>query len=243
MCGRYVLSTSTDELVDEFGLEESPPDPAADHNIAPTKDVYAVLRAPARTGTEPVRRLGTLRWGLVPGWAADPASAPAMINARVETVADKPAFRPAFAARRCVLPASGYYEWHGDRRTGRRPYFLRPAGGGLLAMAGIYELWRDASRPDGDPAAWLWSVAILTAQAEGTAARLHDRMPLAVSREGYGAWLDSATDPALVRGLLETPHARLEAHPVSTAVNDVRSNGPALLHSTPDAPAEQPALF
>lgn len=241
MCGRFVMSTSADDLMAEFGAGAVETDElAADYNVAPTKDVYAVLERPPRREPSPlVRQLRATRWGLVPSWADDPSGGARLINARVETVAEKPAFRQAFAVRRCLIPADGYYEWHGEGRSGRRqPYFLHPADGGLLAMAGVYELWRDRSRPH-DAAAWLWTVAIITGAARGPLAELHDRMPLAVGRKHYDAWLDpGTTDAEQLRGLLSPPHERLAARPVSTAVNDVRAGGPGLLAPAPAEPAD-----
>lgn len=241
MCGRFVMSTSADDLMAEFrasGIETE--ELAADYNVAPTKDVYAVLERPPRGEHPPVRQLRGMRWGLVPSWADDPSGGARLINARVETVAEKPAFRQAFAVRRCLIPADGYYEWYGDRRRGRRqPYFLHPGDDGLLAMAGVYELWRDRSRPRDDPGSWLWTVAVITGEARGPLAELHDRMPLAVGRDHYDAWLDpGTTDAEQVRGLLASPHERLTARPVSTAVNDVRSRGPDLIAPTPAAPVD-----
>ncbi|GHF54625.1 DUF159 family protein [Streptomyces mashuensis] len=204
-------------------------------NVAPTDDVWSVLdRADRRTG-EVERRLRPLRWGLVPSWAKDLAAGAKMINARAETVAEKPAYRRAFAKRRCLLPADGFYEWvtvpaTEHRKACKQPYFITPADGQVMAMAGLYEFWRDPAAGD-DPAAWVATCTILTTEAEDAAGRIHPRMPLAIAPDDWDAWLDPAhEDPAELRALLATPaEGRLDACAVSTAVNDVRNNGPHLL--------------
>ena len=146
MCGRYASSRSSDDLIEEFEVvEDRTPAPlAADYNVAPTKEVYAVVeRPPSKDSPEPPeRQLRVLTWGLVPSWAKDPSIGNRMINARMETVAEKPAFKRAFAVRRCLLPADGYFEWYPTSLTNakgkpvKQPYFIRPADGGVLAMAG-----------------------------------------------------------------------------------------------------------
>ena len=155
-------------------------------NVAPTQDVYAVVERPPRGEPEASaeRRLRVVRWGLVPSWAKDPAIGNRMINARMETVAEKPAFRRAFAKRRALLPADGYFEWYGEVKGKKQPFFIRPADGGVLAMAGLYELWRDpAVPPDSDVDPWLWTVTVLTTTATDELGRIHDRMPLLVERD------------------------------------------------------------
>ncbi len=127
-----------------------------------------------------------------------------MINARMETVAEKPAFKKAFAKRRALLPADGYFEWYGEVKGKKQPFFIRPADGGVLAMAGLYELWRDPSVPaDADIDPWLWTVTVLTTTATDDLGRIHDRMPLLVEKQRYAEWLDPAVDdPDELRGLL-----------------------------------------
>ena len=242
MCGRYASSRSPDELVEEFEVDRSrveeplPPD----WNVAPTKEVYAVLeRVVDPPGRE--RQLRAVRWGLVPSWADDPAVGTRMINARRETVADKPAFRRAFARRRCLLPADGYYEWYPTEertRSGRprkQPFFIRPRDGGVLAMAGLYELWRDPTRAGDDPGRWRWTCTVLTTQAEDAVGRIHDRMPLTVPRERWADWLDPGTDGRadLLHLLAPAAPGGLEAYPVSPKVGDVRNNGPELVEPLP----------
>jgi putative SOS response-associated peptidase YedK len=255
MCGRYAASKSADTLVEEFDVDDAPAEALApDFNVAPTKKVYAVLtRRPE--GGEPRRRLAVVRWGLVPAWAKDPSVGSRMINARMETVAEKPAYKRAFARRRCLLPADGYFEWYtpteDDAPRGRggkpvkQPFFIHPRDGSSMAMAGIYEIWHDKTLPDDDPAGWLWTVSVLTTQAEDALGRIHDRMPLLVEPDGWGAWLDPDADDADRARSLLVPAAPglLDAYPVSTAVNSVKNNGPELLDPLPaePAPADAPA--
>jgi putative SOS response-associated peptidase YedK len=251
MCGRYASSRRPEDLVEEFEVVteriEQPLEP--DWNVAPTKDVYAVMeRAPSHDRAQaPERQLRVVRWGLVPSWAKDPGIGNRMINARVETVAEKPAYKRAFAVRRCLLPADGYYEWYPTQertRSGRprkQPFFIRPADGGVLAMAGLYEIWRDPDRAEDDPARFRWTCTVLTTEAEDHLGHIHDRMPLMVPRERWSDWLAPATTGG--SGLLDLlePAApgRLEAYPVSTLVSNVRNNGPELVDPLPleDAPS------
>lgn len=248
MCGRYASSRSPQDLAEEFEIDRatlaetltSPVEP--DWNVAPTKEVPAVVVRPSGGEDAPAQRqLRTLRWGLVPFWAKDPSIGSKMINARMETVAEKPAYRQAFAKRRCLLPADGYYEWYAtDELTKagkprKQPFFIRPADGSVMAMAGLYEIWRDPTRADDDPERFRWTCTVLTTTAEDDLGRIHDRMPLLVERERRTAWLDpERNDPADLAGLLvpATP-GLLEAYPVSPRVGNVRNNGPDLVEPLP----------
>ncbi|MQY13598.1 putative SOS response-associated peptidase YedK [Streptomyces sp. RB5] len=239
----------------------------ADYNVAPTKDVYAVLERPVRGSDDPrpVRQLRTLRWGLVPSWAKSPDTGVKMINARAETVVEKPAYRRAFASRRCLLPADGYFEWmtaKGElqleqegkkKRPRKQPYFITPADGSVFAMAGLFEFWRDKTLPDDDPRAWWVTCTVITTDAEttplaggpaheggpGALAEIHPRMPLMLPADRWDAWLDPANaDLDEIKGLLAPPpHGLLKAYPVSTAVSNVRNNGADLVKEI-DAPEE-----
>jgi len=248
MCGRYAASRSPDDLVEEFDIAALPEVRLApDWNVAPTKDVYVVVERRPRdsegvpsAAVEPTRQLQVMRWGLVPGWAKDPAIGRRMINARMETVLEKPAFKRAFAKRRCLVPADGYYEWYtpidGPKGRGGRPlkqpFYIHPADGGVLAMAGIFEFWRDPTRTEDDPRAWLMTTAVLTTDAEDAVGQIHDRMPLFVEREHWDDWLDPDIDGStsdLADLLIPASTGKLDAYPVSTAVNNVRNNGPDLI--------------
>ena len=248
MCGRYASSRKPEDLIEEFEIRTSKVDEALapDYNVAPTKPVYAVMeRSPSPRDAEvrepPERQLRVLTWGLVPSWAKDPSIGNRMINARMETVAEKPAYKRAFASRRCLLPADGYFEWYPTQQTGasgkplKQPFFVHPQDGGLLAMAGLYEIWRDPARADDDPERFRWTCTVLTTQAEDSVGHIHDRMPLMVERDRWGQWLDPSVSGRddLLSLLVPAAPGRLEAFPVSTDVNNVRNNGPALVEPIP----------
>ena len=222
-------------------------DLAPDYNVAPTKRIYAVLtrnsgspQDSAPAGDEPAeRQLRVVRWGLVPYWAKDRAIGSRMINARAETVAAKPAFRRAFARRRCLLPADGFYEWQqvadgGGKR--KQPYYIYRSDGGVLAFAGLYELWRDPSVPEDDPDSWLWTATIITTRAEDEVGQIHDRMPMVIESSAWAEWLDPGLTAAadVTPLLVPASSGALTSYPVSTAVNNVRNNGPELREPLPE---------
>lgn len=255
MCGRYASSMGPEAIVEEFDIRTADlPRLQADYNVAPTKEIYAVLSRPPRKAASDSgpdapqlpaeRQLRAVTWGLVPSWAKDPKIGSRMINARMETVAEKPAYRRAFQKRRAILPADGYYEWYVTEeltkagKPRKQPFFIRPKGAGMLAMAGLYELWRDPTRADDDPLRWKWTATVITTTATDELGRIHDRMPLMLPRSSYDEWLDpTPRDPAELLQLLE-PAAPgvLEAFPVSTLVSNVANNGPELLEPLPLKP-------
>lgn len=244
MCGRYATARARQELLDEFEIQLDAAEDAiqADYNVAPTKQVPAVLvRPPAGPADEteetpdPVRQLRTLRWGLIPSWAKDMKIGNRLINARAETVHEKPSYRRAFAKRRCLLPADGFFEWYAmeqqdTKKPRKQPFYIHPSDGSVMAMAGLYELWKS---PEDE---WLWTCTIITTEATDEVGRIHDRMPMVVPRESWAAWLDPAlTEVAEVRGLLvPAMHTTMEAYPVSKAVNNVKNNGPQLIQPSTD---------
>jgi putative SOS response-associated peptidase YedK len=241
MCGRYASSRKPADLAEEFEIDrarlsETVAEPLPpDYNVAPTKPVYAVLERP-----EGPRQLRVVTWGLVPFWAKDPSIGNRMINARVETLSEKPAYRQAFAKRRCILPADGYYEWYTTQQRGssgkpvKQPFFIRPTDGGSLAMAGLYEIWRDPDKAEDDPSRYRWTCTVITTRAEDDLGHIHDRMPMLVERDAWTTWLHQGSSAESLRELL-VPAApgRLEAYPVSTAVNNVRHNGAELVDAIP----------
>jgi len=241
VCGRYANSRSSADIAAEFEIqpEYAPSEVLADYNVAPTKEVPAVVeRRPHRDSPEePVRQLRLLRWGLVPSWAKDPKIGNRMINARMETVAEKPSFRRAFSVRRALLPADGYFEWYAtDKRNAKgkpvkQPFFIRPRDGGIMAMAGLYEIWKDPTKSDDEPDAFRWTCTVLTTSAEDDLGHIHERMPLLVEPDRYHAWLDPdrSEKADLLELLVPAAPGRLEAYPVSTEVNNVRNNGPQLV--------------
>lgn len=241
MCGRYTSTSTVADLasvfeVDEVRTEEMEPR----YNVAPTLPVYAVALTKAKEeGKGPHRALGTFRWGLVPSWAKDLSVGNRMINARAEGIAEKPAFKRAFARRRCLIPADAFYEW--ERRTGRDgrpagklPYAFRRRDGRPMALAGIWEVWRDPADPDADP---VRSCAIVTTTANSLMAPIHDRMPVILESGDWARWLDPATDLSVIDALMK-PAADdlLEAYPVSSLVNKATNEGPHLLDRLPDPP-------
>lgn len=232
MCGRYASARSVDDLASTFGIAADDIDavPTPDWNVAPTKPVAAVVCRAGRPA------LTTLRWGLVPSWAPTPDMGTTLFNARAETVTEKPAFRDAVRRRRCLLPADGWYEWARLDDGRRVPHFLTRGDGAVVALAGIWETWRDAEDRE------LTSAAILTGAAPGDLAHLHDRAPLVVAREDWEEWIDPATGGDRVRALLRgTPPGVVTAWPVGDAVGDVRANGRDL--AAPVRLDEQPTLF
>ena len=230
MCGRFTLTRSAAEVAEHFGLASAPAF-AAHWNAAPTQELPIV-----RVRSSGERVLELRRWGLVPGWAADVAVGARMINARVESVHERPAFREALQRRRCLVPADGFYEWQG-RAGARRPFHLALPKGGLFGMAGLHARWH------GEGGEVVDSFAVLTRPAQGAVAALHDRMPVILDPAGYAAWLDPrAKDPAALLGALPAAlGAQLVARPVSRRVNDTRHDDPACL-APPEAESEQPAL-
>ena len=259
MCGRYAATANLGELVLEFDVEEDrtadpsrsilvnpqqPPPGRPDHNVAPTKQAPVVLtRTPRDDPLAPPRRqLRLLTWGLVPSWSKDPGGGVRMINARVETVADKPAFARALAARRCVVPARGWYEWQvsptaldARGKPRKQPFFASRADGATLGMAGLYEFWRDGAVADPeDPLAWLATFTVLTGPAEAALVRIHDRQPVVLEPGQWADWLDPGRGAADAADLLSPqPPGRFTAYPVSTQVSSNRSNGPHLLDPAP----------
>ncbi|MDX6225025.1 MAG: hypothetical protein QOE64_1401 [Frankiales bacterium] len=228
MCGRYASTRNAMDIAATFGIRDDAvgEDIEADYNVAPTKPVYAVVeRAPREDkAAAPVRQLRVAKWGLVPSWAKDPSIGSRLINARVETVDSKPAFKKAFATRRCLLPADGYYEWYGEKGH-KQPFFIHPKDGGLLAMAGLYEFWK---APHDE---WLFTVTVLTTTAEDAVGHIHDRMPMLVEPDRWATWLAPSADAGRDLRELLVPAAPglLDARPVSTLVNNVANNGPELL--------------
>jgi putative SOS response-associated peptidase YedK len=234
MCGRFALEGVTyEQLAGIFALV------AVDtgelrprYNIAPTQAIPIVHHPTDAPG----RLLESARWGLIPSWAKDPSIGGRLFNARSETAAEKPSFRAAFTRRRCLVPASGWYEW-GRRPDGRRqPYYMTPADGSLLAFAGLWESWRDPALSDAPP---LVTATILTGPSDGPLAPIHDRVPLVIEQEHWGAWLgeDGASKSealTLLDELRSDEHttrlaSRLELRPVGASVGSVRNDSAALV--------------
>lgn len=239
MCGRYVSSSQPDEIARYFGAETSEAlaeeSPRENFNVAPTNDVYIVLE------TGETRRVELARWGLVPSWAKDPSIGSKMINARAETVATKNAYKRLFERKRCIVPADGFYEWKvvpGQKR--KQPMFIHRADGDRFAFAGLWEVWRDPNHPDAQP---LRTCTIITGPANEAVAPIHDRMPVMLPPDAWDPWLDrDVRDLELLTKLLvPAPASIIAAHPVSTAVNNVRNKDASLVDPIdPDAGPEGP---
>jgi len=207
MCGRFTLFDSVQVLSKEFGVSGVPP-LSPRYNIAPSRPVAAV-RASAGGGREIV----LLRWGLIPSWSKDPAIGNRLVNARSETVREKPSFRDAFRRRRCLIPADGFYEWQRrDRR--KQPYYVRMRDGGLFAVAGLWDRWEGGEGP-------VESCTILTTTPNEVVAPIHDRMPVILPREERDRWLDPAPEnaAALASLLVPFPGEGMVAWPVGPRVN------------------------
>lgn len=228
MCGRYAQTRIDDELerdlvVDRILGEHHQPS----WNVAPTQDVPVVLERVEEDGRQ--RQLRTARWGLVPSWAKDVSIGSRLINARSETLLDKPAFRKAAARRRALVPMDGYYEWQPNEHGPKTPFYLH--GSEPLAAAGLYELWRDHARADDDPDRWLWSVTIITRPATDSLGHIHDRCPVLLPRPAWDDWLDPSTTAADEVGamLVHVPEPHLTPREVGRAVGDVANDDPSLV--------------
>jgi putative SOS response-associated peptidase YedK len=226
MCGRFSLATSAQQVAEHFGLTEVPA-LSPRYNIAPTQPIAAVRRPDRRE----VPILELRRWGLIPSWAKDPGIGSRMINARVETAAEKPAFRAAFRRRRCLVPADGFYEWKPHPKR-RRPHHVRLGEGELFGLAGLFECWES---PEGES---IESCTLLTTAANRALLALHDRMPIIVDPEDYGRWLDPGLqDSDAILSLTRSSISdRLAFHPVSFRVNNPRNDDSACIEPAELAP-------
>jgi len=231
MCGRYVVAYDPETLVSGFSLTRVVPFPRR-WNVTPQSAVPVVYELLPERGAAPAaghsRVAEPMRWGLLPHWAKDPALGHKLNNARAESVAEKPSFRQALRRRRCLLPASGFYEWQASA-AGKQPWYIAPAGGGLLAMAGLFEAWRPPGAADDTP--WQLTCCVITTEANALMAPIHDRMPVFLAPEDWSAWLArDRQDAADVLPLLRpcSPDL-LRAWPVSRAVNRGSAEGEALI--------------
>ena len=226
MCGRYTQLMPWSELVELYRVTAgaaAAPNLAPRYNICPTQDV-PVVRAGAGTGTggRAGREIVMVRWGLVPAWSKDTAMGSRLINARAETVAEKPSFRGAYKSRRCLIPADGFYEWRQQGDGPKQPYRITLSGGAPFAFAGLWERWEKA--PDGKA---LRTCTIVTTAANPFLRPIHHRMPVILDAAGHDAWLDAATPPDTLAALLVPYGGAMEAHAVGTRVNNPRNDDAA----------------
>jgi len=231
MCGRFTVAVPREDLFDEFGLTEAPFDIHPRYNVAPTQIAPVLLR-----GDEGAFRLAGFRWGLVPFWAAGPEVGQRMINARAETMAEKPAFSAAFRERRCLVPADGWYEWLKDGKS-RTPMWIHLRSRRPFAFAGLWERWG----PRKDP---LRTFTIVTTAAAPSIRQIHDRMPLVLDRAARDRWLDPAADPGELLQLARPyPGDDLEAWAVSKLVNSPANDVPDCIFPVATSPdrANDPA--
>ena len=277
MCGRYALSKSPDEIIEEFEITTGYAGPIlpADWNITPTRNIYIINAVPqitqpshqqsnnpenqlanqrlshpinqsANRSSSHFRELSVASWGLIAPWSKDRTSAvrsqSQAINARSESVDEKPTFRHAFRRHRCLIPADGYYEWATElgKYPTKQPFYIHAKDSHMLALAGIFDQWSDPE----DPSTVITSAAIITREAEGRLATIHHRMPTFLLRASWDEWLDpTLTDTSRARELLATISSTelLEAYPVATLVNSIRNNGPEL--TVPVQDIEDQTLF
>lgn len=218
MCGRFGLFVTPEVLEEYFNLEhvEGAAAPEPRYNLTPGQAVAVVREHEGR------RRVHALQWGLIPFWAKDPTIGRKLINARLDSVATKPAFREAWQRRRCLIPASGFYEWSEPRGGRKRPHFIRPVGEPLFALAGLWERWRT---PTGEK---LDTCVIVTTDANAQLVQIHERMPVLIPRDAQALWLDPKSSLEDVLKLAERPPS-LEAHPVGFGVNDPKNDDETLI--------------
>jgi putative SOS response-associated peptidase YedK len=240
MCGRYVSVRSNEDLTDEFDAIDATNDEwgAPNYNVAPTDPVRVVVNRPLRDeqgapAKTPTRQLRVVSWGLIPSWSKDRKTQSRMFNARVESVATTNAFRRAYAKRRCLVPADGWYEWRA-MGTSKQPMYMTPEDGHSVAFAGLYEFW-------GEHGQTVTTCTIITAASAGALAEIHDRMPLVLPRAGWQTWLDpTIDDPSdLLASWDEASGELLELRPVAQLVNKVDNDGPELVQRAEPIPEEQ----
>ena len=241
MCGRFVSTNQPDQVAAYFGAENTVESLGENYNVAPTQDIYGVVATP-----DGDRRVEAFHWGLIPSWAKDRKIASKMINARAETLGEKPAYKGLFKRKRLLIPMDGFYEWKAGSEDGplnakgkplKQPMFIHRRNGEPLAVAGLWAAWKDPDAPPeaedvtGDLSPWLHSATIITTAANDTMAPVHDRMPVVIPQSKWTEWLDPTNDDVeSLQELFEpSDDGELTMHPVSTDVNNVRNNRPDLI--------------
>jgi len=228
MCGRYASTLPPEAMRALFRYLEQPNFPPR-YNIAPTQPIAIVRMAEGK------RQFALVRWGLIPAWVKDPRAFSLLINARGESVNEKPAFRNAMKYRRCLVPADGFYEWKREGEK-KRPYFVRRKGGAPIAFAGLWENWMG---PNGEE---VETAAIVTTTASRSIAHIHERMPVIVPPEAFDFWLDPKVDAQTAAAVIApAPDATIEAYEVSSAVNRTANDAPMLIEPLREPEVEEPA--
>lgn len=239
MCGRFVSASSPEQIAEYFGAAFDGETLGENFNVAPTNDIYAVV-----AGADGQPRLEVFHWGLIPVWAKDRKVGQKMINARSETLADKPAYKGDFKKHRCLIPMDGFFEWKAGDPEGpltkagkpmKQPMFIHRLDGEPLAVAGLWSAWKDKDDPGAD---WLHSATVVTTSANGTMRPVHDRMPVILPRSAWATWLDPDNQELETLSGLLIPAADsiLTMHPVTTDVNNVRNRGAELILPADDPP-------
>src|SRR5689334_20643565 len=226
MCGRYVSATAASKLAEEFEVDEVVVEDLGErYNVAPTLDVYSIA-----TTSEGKRRMGSLRWGLVPGFAKDESIGNRMINLRAETVLQRPAFTRLLDKRRCLVPADGFYEWQkkevpGKKTPDRQPFYITAADGGPLAFAALWDVWKPKD---------LRTVTLITGEPNDLVGKIHDRMVVCLPEAAWDTWLDPEVGAQEAAKLLvPMPSEMMRAYPVVKLVSNVKNDGPELLAPLP----------
>jgi putative SOS response-associated peptidase YedK len=232
VCGRFVSSSSPDRIAAYFGAEVAVEPLGENFNVAPTNDIYGVVAGDDRLEVQ------VFHWGLIPAWAKERKIGQRMINARAETLSEKPAFKADFKKHRCIIPMDGFYEWAAGREGGprtkagklaKRPFFIHRVDNEPIAVAGLWSAWKD--RSEGTGSGWLHSAAVVTTSANTTIEPIHDRMPVILPRAMWEIWLDPANQNVemLQKLLVPAPDALLTMHEVDTLVNNVRNKSAQLI--------------
>jgi putative SOS response-associated peptidase YedK len=232
MCGRFVSTASPERIASYFGAEVAAGSLGENYNVAPTQDIYAVV-----TGADGVARVQAFHWGLIPSWAKERKIGNRMINARSETLAEKPAFRGLFKKKRCIIPMDGFYEWKPGRDDGplnakgkplKQPLFIGRLDREPLAVAGLWTAWKDPTDPE---SRFLHSATVITTSANKLMEPVHNRMPVLIPKSAWAAWLDPKNDDVSTLSDIFAPRddGLLTMHEVSTDVNNVRNIGPSLI--------------
>jgi len=244
MCGRFVVAKTVGEILTIFEADEIVGNiPGPSFNIAPTQQIAIIVdrsfekdESGAPLG-ELNREIHSARWGLVPRWSKDGPSAGApLINGRIESVLEKPSFKDAVVRRRCVIPASGYFEWHVNPDGTKQPFYINAGTDGMFALAGLYEWWRDPAKADNDPDRWLLSATTLTKDSAPELAHIHDRNPVLLTPETFDAWIDPHIEGdsellEVVAHESDQVAAEAEFYRVDQAVGSVRNNSPELIRA------------
>jgi putative SOS response-associated peptidase YedK len=230
MCGRFVSASSAETIAEYFGAAFNGESLGENYNVAPTNDIYGVV-----ADADGSLRLEVVHWGLIPSWAKERKIGAKMINARAETLAEKPAYKSVFKNRRCIIPMDGFYEWKAGTEDGpvtakgkpaKQPMYIHSQNGEPLAVAGLWSVWKDPEAGEGDTR-WLHSATVVTTSANGTMTPVHDRMPVLLPKSLWEEWLNPNMHDTDRLSQLLAPAADdvLTMHPVSTDVNNVRNKG------------------